>query len=147
MIKFKLTIFLVTILTSLSFAQEANEIIGKYRLPNKLDVEIFEKDGKYFGKIIALNGYENGTKTDIKNPDKSKRNDLLIGKIIIEDLDYDMDEKEWVGGSMYGPEKGLVFKLKITETRQNEIVVVGSKYFFKKTLKWKKIVQKPYKME
>ena len=40
---------------------------------------------------------------------------------------------------MYGSEKGMALNLKITEIRQKEIVVVGSKYFFWKTLKWKKI--------
>lgn len=139
MLKFKLTISLIIFLTTLSFAQQANEIIGKYHLPNKLDIEIFEKEGKYFGKIIALNGHENGAKTDISNSDKSKRNEPLIGKVIIENLEFDSEENEWINGSMYGPEKGMVFNLKITEIKQNEIVVVGSKYFFRKTLKWEKL--------
>lgn len=139
MLRLRVTIFLIIFFTSISFAQQTNDIIGKYRLPNKLDVEIFEKEGKYFGKIIALNGHENGTEKDIKNPDKSKRNDPLIGKTIIENLEYDKKEKEWINGRMYGPEKGLVFNLKITEIKQNEIVVVGSKYFFKKTIEWEKL--------
>ncbi len=53
MLKPILTIFLVTIFTSILFAQQADMIIGKYSLPNKLDIEIFEDNGKYFGKIIA----------------------------------------------------------------------------------------------
>jgi len=40
---------------------------------------------------------------------------------------------------MYGPEKGIVFNLKITKIRQDEIEVVGSKYFFWRTLKWARI--------
>ncbi len=40
---------------------------------------------------------------------------------------------------MYGPEKGMIFNLKITEISQYEIEVVGSKYFMWNTLKWKKI--------
>ena len=128
MLKFKLTTFLIIILTSFSFAQQANDIIGKYRLPNNLDVEIFEKEGKFMGKIIALSGHENGTKMDVNNPDKSKRNDSLIGKVIIENLEYNKEEKEWINGKMYGPEKGLVFNLKITKIKQNEIEVVGSKF-------------------
>ena len=134
-----LTLIILIFSTSVIFAQQANDIIGKYRLPNKLDVEIFEKGGKYFGKIIALNGHENGTEKDIKNPDKSKRNELLIGKVIIENLEYDKEEKEWINGKMYGPEKGLVFNLKINEIKQNEIEVVGSKFLFWKTLKWERL--------
>jgi len=45
--------------SSISFAQQSDIIIGKYRLPNKLEIEIYKNKGKYFGKIIALNGFEN----------------------------------------------------------------------------------------
>ena len=122
-----------------SYAQNADDIIGKYNLPNKIDVQIFKQNGKYFGKIIKLNGFEDGQKKDINNPDKSKREDLLLGKIIISNLVFDSQKKQWVNGTMYGAEKGMVFNLKITEIRDNEIEVVGSKYFFWKTLIWKVI--------
>lgn len=139
MLKGKITIAFIILFTSLSFAQQADKVIGEYRLPNKLDVEIYKHHEKYFGKIIALNGFEDGMRKDVKNPDKLKRNDPLIGKVIIHNLEFDKDSNEWVNGSMYGPEKGLVFDLKITEVRQNEAEVVGSKYIFKKALVWKKL--------
>ncbi len=139
MLKIKLTISLIILLTSISFAQRADIIIGKYRLPNKLDIEIFKNNEKYFGKIIALNGFEDGQLKDINNPDQSKRNDYLLGKLIFKDLEYDQEEEIWINGSMYGAEKGLFVNLKITEVRQNEIVVVGSKFVMRKTLEWKKL--------
>ena len=139
MLKTNLTISIIIFFTYISFAQQADEIIGKYHLPNKLDVHIFKYKDKYYGKIIALNGYENGQTKDIKNPDKSKHNDTLIGKMIIKNLEFDENENEWVNGSMYGPEKGMIFNLKITEIRKNEIEIVGSKYFFWRTLKWEKL--------
>lgn len=132
-----LTVIILFFSTSVIFAQQADDVIGKYRLPNNLDVEIFKENNKYSGKIIALNGYENGETKDFKNPDKLKRNELLLGKVIIENLEFDSDEKQWINGSMYGPEKGMVFNLKITEIRDNEIEIVGSKFFFHKTLIWK----------
>ena len=139
MLKLNLTISLIIFYTSISFAQQADIIIGKYRLPNKLEIEIFETKGKYFGKIITLNGFENGQIKDINNPDRSKRNDSLLGKVIIKNLEYDQKEKKWIKGSMYGAEKGMDFDLKITEVRQNEIVVVGSKFIMWKTLEWIKL--------
>jgi hypothetical protein len=123
----------------LSFAQQADIIVGKYRLPNKLDIEIFENSGKYFGKIIALNGFEDGQLKDINNPNRSQRNDPLLGKLILKDLEYDKDEKKWINGSMYGAEKGLYFNLLIEEVRENEIAVVGSKFIMRKSLEWKKL--------
>ncbi len=122
-----------------SYAQTGDDIIGKYKLPNKIDVEIFKQNGKYLGKIIKLNGFEDGQKKDINNPDKSKQKDLLIGKVIIKNLIFNNEKKKWINGTMYGAEKGLVFDLKITEIRNNEIEIIGSKYLFWKTLIWKKI--------
>ena len=139
MLKSILIISTIILFTSMLFAQQADLIVGKYSLPNKLDVEIFENSGKYFGRIIALNGFENGQLKDINNPDRSQRNDLLMGKLIIEDLEYDKDEKKWINGSMYGAEKGLYFNLLIAEVRENEIAVVGSKFIMKKSLEWKKL--------
>ena len=139
MLKSIVTVSLILYFTSGLNAQQADIIVGKYRLPNKLDIEIFENSGKYFGKIIALNGFENGQLKDVKNPDRSQRNDLLLGKLIIKDLEYDKDENTWIKGSMYGAEKGLYFNLLIAEVRPNEIEVVGSKFIMRKTIEWKRL--------
>jgi hypothetical protein len=138
-LRIKLIIHLFLFGTSSLFAQQADVIIGKYHLPNKLDVQIFKNKDKYYGKIIALNGYENGQTKDINNFDKSKQKEPLIGKLIIRDLEYDEGKKEWINGSIYGSEKGLIFSFKITKVRGKEIEVVASKYFFRRTLKWGRI--------
>ncbi len=135
----KVTVYLVFFMVGSLFGQQADDIIGKYHLPNELDVKIYKNNGKYEGRIVALNGYENGQTKDVKNPDKSKRNNLLVGKVIIKGLEFDKEDKKWINGSMYGPEKGMLFKLKVTDMRDGEIEVVGSKYFFWRTLTWLRI--------
>ena len=133
----KIISLFILFFTTTIFAQQADDIVGKYHLPNDLDVEIF-KDGKtYSGKIIALNNYPE--KKDIKNSDKSKRDDLLLGKVIITKLKFNSNEKEWENGKMYGPDKGITVNLEVTEFNDNEITIVGSKFVFWKTMKWKKI--------
>ncbi len=134
-----LVIILLFIGLSGGFAQKPDDIIGKYHLPNKLDLEIYKVGNKYYGKIIALNGYEDGQTVDAKNPDESKQNQPLIGMVILKDLEWDDEEKQWINGSMYGPEKGMVFNLKVTEMMEDKIEVVGSKYLFWHTLVWEKI--------
>ncbi len=134
-----LTLLIIIFFTSVSFAQQADDVVGKYHLPNDLDVQIFKYNGKYFGKIIGLNKFEDGQTTDINNPEDNKQKDLLLGKIIIKNLEFDKDEKQWINGEMYGPEKGIIFNLKVTEVRKSEIEVVGSKYLFWHTLEWEKI--------
>jgi uncharacterized membrane protein len=135
----KKVVLLMLFVSVTLFAQQADDIIGKYRLPNKLDIEIYKNGNTYSGKIIALNGYQNGQTKDVKNSDKSKRNDNLLGKVIISNLKFDTSEKEWEDGKMYGPEKGMTVNLEITEFKDNYITIVGSKFVFWKTMKWQKI--------
>jgi len=139
MLKIKLLLLLL-LSVIFGYSQNADDIIGKYHLPNKLDVEIYKvANNKYNGKIIGLNGFENGQTTDINNDDDALKNKPLLGMEIITGLRYDKDTKEWIDGTMYGPEKGMYFNLKITEIRKDEIEVVGSKFLFWHTLTWKKI--------
>ena len=132
-------LMLLLFVATITFAQKADDIVGKYHLPNALDVEIYKVGDTYNGKIIALNNYEDGVIRDIKNSDKSKRNDLLLGKEILTNLEFDNEGKQWVNGDMYGPGKGIMVNLKVTEIKTDEITVVGSKYFFWRTLQWKKL--------
>ncbi|MEA3288052.1 MAG: DUF2147 domain-containing protein [Candidatus Marinimicrobia bacterium] len=134
-----ISVIVVLLLTSFVLAQKADDIIGKYRLPNQLDVEIFKIEDKYFGKIIGLGDLDLEHQKDINNPDKALQGEPLLGEVIIKNLRYDKSENQWINGSMYGPEKGLIFNLKVTEVRENEIEVVGSKYFFWRTIIWEKI--------
>jgi len=134
----KKKILLMTLFLSTSiFAQQADDIIGKYHLPNNLDIEIYKDGSSYSGKIIALNDYSQ-TK-DIKNSNKSKRNDDLLGKVIITKLKFDTSEKQWEDGKMYGPDKGMTVNLEVTEFKEEYITIVGSKFVFWKTMKWQKI--------
>jgi len=132
-----LMIFLI--ISLITMAQNADEIIGKYHLPNKLDIEIFKDGDSFSGKIIALNNFDNGQTKDVNNPKDTKQNDPLLGMVIIHNLKFDKEKKQWINGKMYGPEKGMIFNLKVTNMLQKQIEVVGSKYFFWRTMKWDKI--------
>ena len=136
----KISFLIFYLITSLiTIAQNADEIIGKYHLPNKLDIEIFKDGDSFSGKIIALNNFDDGQTKDVNNPEDTKQNDPLLGMVIIHNLKFDEEKKQWLNGKMYGPEKGMIFNLKITDMLQKQIEVVGSKYFFWRTMKWDKI--------
>lgn len=118
------------------YTQDENRIVGKYHLPNNLDIELYKNGLKYYGKIIALNGFENGQERDINNPVVSLRDNLLIDKVIIENLEYDFKNKKWINGKMYSPEKGMYFNLEILKVLETKIIVEGSKYFFIRKIEW-----------
>lgn len=114
-------------------------IEGRYRLPNDLEIEIYLFEGKYVGKIVALNNFNDGQITDVKNPDKSDRKKPLIGKIIIEGLTYDATANNWMHGTMYAPEMGMKVNLKVNSVNESEAVAEGAKFLFHKTVHWKKV--------
>ncbi len=88
---------------------------------------------------MSLDNYNSVDTKDVRNPDKTKRSDSLLGKVIVKDLKYDSENKEWINGGLYGPEKGINIHLRITEAKKTEIVVVGSKLIFPCTMVWKKL--------
>jgi len=101
-------IFSVTALTG--FAQD--QIVGRWTTSDgEASVEIYQEQGKFFGKIIWLKSPcdENGSPlTDTENPDKSKRNTPLVGAIILKDLKY--KNNKWEDGTIYDPEEGKTYK-------------------------------------
>lgn len=139
MLRYLLTSLLVVTVSWYGNAQTSGNIVGEHHLPNALDVAIYEQNGRYFGKIVRLNSFDNGQKYDIHNPDKSKRADLILGKVIIKDLKFDSHQKQWIDGTIYGLEKGCILDFKITTYRSNRIEVVASKFLFGKTLIWKRM--------
>jgi len=135
-LKITLLFFAITLT---SFAQKQDDIIGRYRLPNHLEIEVYKENNLFSAKIVALNNYKNGQTKDLKNTHKSKRNDALLGKVVLTNLEFDPTSKQWKNGKMYAPDKGVTVNLKVTKIDEEEATVVGSKYFFWKTITWKKL--------
>ena len=71
MLKLRLITYLIVFFTTYTFAQQADEIIGKYHLPNKLDLEIFKKNGNiqrkfYEEESLKLKEEALGLKKELK---------------------------------------------------------------------------------
>lgn len=119
--------------------KNGNEILGRYQLPNELVIEIYEDSDGYAGKIVGLGNFENGREKDAKNPDKQERNNLLMGKVIVDGLHFDASKRQWVNGSMYAPEKGMTVNLKIISVNDSTVIAEGSKFLFSKIVSWERI--------
>ncbi len=109
--------FIFLVAPFISHAQkksEADAIIGYwYTENNKSLVKIYRAvNGKYYGKITWLKEpyEEDGSpKVDDENPDPAKRNQPIIGLLILKGFTYDGDN-EWSGGTIYDPENGKTYK-------------------------------------
>lgn len=117
-------------------------IVGKWKTIDdetnepKSIVEIFEKDGKYYGKIIELflkaDADQNPTCDKCKKDDPRKDQPTL-GMEIIQNLELDGDS--YSGGKILDPKKGTEYKCKITRDGDT-LKMKGSFLFISRTQTW-----------
>ena len=132
-----LLIFFLVLTLSDSIAQS---IIGKWKTIDdetnkpKSIVEIYNKGGKVFGKIVKL----------FQDPDEDpdpicdectdyRKNMKVIGMEIITDMVK--DEDEWIEGEILDPENGKVYRCKLW-VEDGELKVRGYIAFFFRTQSW-----------
>ncbi|AUC22740.1 MULTISPECIES: DUF2147 domain-containing protein [Polaribacter] len=133
------------VLLIISFSMSSQTIFGKWNSKNdetgKVDsvVEIYEKDGKAFAKII-----------DIKNPDRKtavcslcegeNKDKPILGLNILSGLEKDGDE--WSGGTILDPRNGKVYKSYVELVKPNKLKVRGyiGLSLFGKTTYWERAI-------
>lgn len=107
---------------------KADDIVGNWLTAGKeqAKIQIYKKGEKYYGKIIWLkNPVENGKqRVDANNPDKSKRNNLIIGLLILTDFEFDGDD-EWEDGDIYDPENGKTYSCYMYLKNRNTLKLRG----------------------
>ncbi len=112
-------------LTSLMYAQSP---IGTWKTIDdetkqaKSYVEIFEKDGKLYGKVtkILTKGKEDAKCTDCSGALKNKP---ILGMQILSGLKK--DGKEWNGGKIIDPNSGKEYKAKMSLNGNDKLDVRG----------------------
>jgi uncharacterized protein (DUF2147 family) len=122
-----------------SAADEGDAILGLWATDpegggGEAHVEIFKSEGKYHGKIIWLarpvyeagdpDGPEGQPKTDTENADPARRQDPVVGLLIVKDFVYKGDG-EWHKGTIYDPDNGKTYKCKVRFGDDGELNVRG----------------------
>ena len=112
-----------------SFAQvKADDVVGVWLTSGKepAKIQVYKSEDKYTGKIVWLkNPLENGKpKVDANNPDKGKRNQPILGLVILKGFKFDGDN-EWVGGDIYDPQGGKTYSCYLTLKDKNSLKVRG----------------------
>ncbi|MCX5828786.1 MAG: DUF2147 domain-containing protein [Deltaproteobacteria bacterium] len=119
----KKTMLLVTmiLLCSVSLALAGGSPVGKWKTiddktkKEKSIVEIYEANGKIYGKIVQLLQEKDGgaSKLCTKCPG-ADQNKPMIGLVIVKGLA--VDGNEYTGGTIMDPNDGKVYKCKIEVT-------------------------------
>lgn len=115
----------MTPITSGICAQEvkSDDVIGTWLTEDKTgEISIFKRDGRYFGKIVGGTSNES---YDVHNPDKERRNDPLIGLVILKDLTFDADDKVWEDDTVYDPKKGKRYGCTVKLTQSKTLNITG----------------------
>jgi uncharacterized protein (DUF2147 family) len=116
-------LFIWLLLPSLVLAAQPDDILGYWVTSGgESCIEIFKRDGYYFGKIVSLRrpyylpgeikGMDGRPRMDLNNPNKSLRLRPLMGLEIMRDFRF--DNGKWVGGKIYDPANGRSYNCQIS---------------------------------
>jgi uncharacterized protein (DUF2147 family) len=123
----KYTIAVILLLTSLPLAAQikADDIVGVWLTGGKepAKIQVYRSGNKYYGKIAWVTKPEGRTRLDTNNPDKEKRNQPIIGLVIL--TNFKFDEDEWNGGKIYDPESGKTYSCNISLKDKNTMKIRG----------------------
>jgi uncharacterized protein (DUF2147 family) len=125
----KYILLVISILSAFNLPAQtkADAIVGVWltggREPAK--IQVYRSGDKYYGKIVWLKyPEENGkARLDINNPDREKRNQQIIGLVILRSFKFDDDE--WDSGKIYDPESGKTYSCNLSLKDKNTLTVRG----------------------
>lgn len=118
---------LVLVCSLAARAQSPKAITGLWWNAEKTaKVEVYEEDGKFFGKIVELvEPNENGRpRTDKENPNDNLRKRPLEGLVILRDLEHDSG-KEYEDGEIYDPKSGKTYSCNAELVNNNQLDLRG----------------------
>lgn len=137
-----LILFITTFSSMFGLAQNKGDLIlGKWITDNgDSQIEFYQKEGKYYGKIIWLKKplKPDGTaKTDIKNPNPAMRNSSIMGLVIVSELEF--KNGQFVNGKIYSPKEGKTLDCAILSENERELKITISKSLFSTSRIWKRL--------
>lgn len=136
------------VITCFFYLSEAQTIIGKWKMVGMKSgkerslIKIYEKDGKYFGKVVEV--YPKAG--DDPDPVCSECQDYrkgqpIVGMDIITDLEYNGRNGEYKGGEILDPATGSVYDCKAWLGKDGYLRVRGYLFFIGKTYVLPKYVE------
>ncbi len=110
------------------FSQDS--VLGKWKTIDdetgepKSIVEIYKQNGKYYGKIVELLTKEN--KDGICRTCEGKyKNKNILGLVILKDLEYDADDKEYEDGTIMDPKNAKTYSVYLKLESPDKLKVRG----------------------
>ncbi len=120
--------FMLCLFRNSSLNAQGNDIIGTWvSEKNDLKIEMFSKNGKYFGKmawfVCEVKGKVMTDYQDIQNPNPKLRNRNWLGLVVVENLKYDAKSNVWKNGTLYDPNDGKTYKIEVSIEQSKTLYV------------------------
>ncbi len=117
----------------------ADAAIGKWMSDNgRLIVEIYKSGNKYYGKInwiyIQIDSETGKPRTDVENPDVSKKNVPIIGLVVLKNFEF--IDGFWQNGTVYNSQNGKTYDCEFWMEGKNKLVLRGHWGFVYHTEYW-----------
>ena len=108
---------------------------GKDKGKERFQVEIFEKDGVYYGKIVKLTSLpENALCTKCK---KERKDKPLMGMLMLWNLKREAGR--YVEGKIYDVEAGKEYKCSIVQITPDRLKITASVLFLSESHYWTRV--------
>lgn len=133
------SLFFLLFLPLLKAQGNADAVIGKWMSDNgRLIVEIYKSGNKYYGKIdwlyIQTDPETGKPRTDVENPDASKRKTPLIGLVVLKNFEF--KDGFWQNGTVYNSQNGKTYDCEFWMEGKNKLVLRGYWGFVYHTEYW-----------
>lgn len=140
-----LSILVILVLSITGAMAQADKVCGTYKAVQNnavSKVKISKHGDGYRAQVIWVEQPKNANgsiKTDLKNPDKSKRNTPIDKVVLIDKVKYNAKEKIWEDGTIYDPTSGKTYKVELSIQDAKTLVVKGKLGPFSKKVYWTRI--------
>ena len=118
----------------------AGEIVGLWDTNDGAEVEIYERDGSYYGRFTRFYDDPPAGGIDSHNPDPALRTRSLVGADFI--LKFEFLDGKWRNGRIYNPENGKDYEADLE--LDGEVLKVRGWLWFRllgRTVRWTRIAK------
>ena len=121
----------LTLPISVVGANGSNAILGKWiSVKKNVIIEVYKTSDTFQAKVLWFNDLDDSsrpmrTRKDVKNPNKSLRNQLIIGMDVLENLTYNIVKHRWEQGVIYDASSGRHWSSVVYFNKKNQLEVKG----------------------
>lgn len=142
------TIFFMLSVCLSSTSWVANDISGTWINADKdAHIKIYSSYGKFYGQVVWMKSPLDSTtgkpQLDKFNKDPKLRSRPVMNMIVLKNLEFDAEDQEWQGGTIYNPKGGDSYDLfcKMKDKNTLEMHFYLTIPTLGRTFDWKRIPQ------